>query len=301
MLASCRLPSLCLFDNLQSHNSQMISHLSIQHFCLNTTEQGVILLASPCCFLSTWVHICRLSCSLFPLVKADKALNEIGHRLISTSSLLLVVRGLLWLTLSALKETVLQALLHVLRAEVIGTLRLHSTLFSFLLLTFELFTQKVVTLHIHKLERCDITLEHSSLNVCMLGQHSYHWSELVFPCLRVTWIEIVDDSFNALSCLYAFQKCLMVVRRLFLPILRYWRLHFMDKLFNHEHSVSSLVFWIVLTEVYRTFWYVWNLNWLTFLRAFRRCRLLTRPIRRCYCCTLLLTLVVCIDLLPFLH
>jgi len=56
----------------------------------------------------------NFGCSLFPFVEADQTFNEVGHGLVSTSRLLLVITRLHGLALSALEERVLQALLQVL-------------------------------------------------------------------------------------------------------------------------------------------------------------------------------------------
>ena len=60
--------------------------------------------------------------SFFPLVHANQALNEVGHRLIRTSRLLLIVACLLRFAPLACEEAVFVASLLILRSRPIGSL-----------------------------------------------------------------------------------------------------------------------------------------------------------------------------------
>ena len=72
--------------------------------------------------MNSLVLCCACIFSFFPLVLADQALNEVGHRLISASRLLLIVARLLRFALLASEEAVFVAGFLVLRSCPVSSL-----------------------------------------------------------------------------------------------------------------------------------------------------------------------------------
>ena len=141
--------------------------------------------------------------SLFPLVETSETLNEIGHGLISTTRLLLIVARLLWFALSTSKETVLETSLHVLLSSPVRSLRVHARFFSLTLLPLQLCRQEIVTLHLYDLFTCYLTVYQFCTHMRILQQDWHYWSELIFSHL---WMFVlfahgflkVNTNFNCL-------------------------------------------------------------------------------------------------------
>ena len=97
----------------------------------------------------------------------DETLDEVGHRLISTPGLLLVIAGLLRLATFAREEAIFEAHLHVLGTGPVGPLGLHAHFFSLASLSLELSTEEVISFHLDDFERSDLFKEQLLAHVRM--------------------------------------------------------------------------------------------------------------------------------------